>query len=68
MISPHHSHPTNGVGPANSHVPILQWCTVFDERATLGMPYSLNRVHTILTNRAHLIVQLPVDIVYAYFI
>ncbi len=24
---------------------------IFDERATLGMPYSLNRVHTILTNR-----------------
>ena len=24
---------------------------IFDERATLGLPYSLNRMHTILTNR-----------------
>ncbi|MBR4938560.1 MAG: hypothetical protein IKZ22_06765, partial [Kiritimatiellae bacterium] len=37
---------------------ILQWCTVFDERATLGMPYSLNRVHTILTNRAERVLRM----------
>ena len=35
-----------------AHVPILQRCTVFDERATLGIPHFLDRVHTILTNRA----------------